>query len=701
VRTRGPQPGIAIAQQLTSRADDRDAVQPEANMTDFSRRTFLRAGLAGTTGLYLGSRFGGTWTAVAAIPGGTLRPAAVPKFVEPLLVPPAMPAFSTEGSVDAYRIAVGQFRQQVLPRRFRPTTVWGYGPIDYPGAFNAPSLTIEAQVGRAVRVQWTNALVDAQGRYLPHLLPVDQTLHWANPPGGMMHRDHRGYDPSPYTGPVPIVVHLHGGHTDEESDGYTESWYLPAASNIPAGYATEGTFYAPFKEKFAQAHGLAWAPGTATFQYGNDQAAGTLWFHDHALGMTRLNVYAGPAGFYLLRGGDADLPAGVLPGPAPSPGDAPGAQYYEIPLAIQDRSFNANASLYYPDTRAFFEGVQPGQLKIPFAPDPACGGPSDVAPIWNPEFFGNMMMVNGRTWPYLDVEARRYRFRVLNGCNSRFLILKLSRPGLRFWQVGGDLGFLTHPVEVEQLLLAPAERADVIVDFTNVPTGTTIVLENVAPDEPFGGGIPGVDFVPADANSTGVVMQFRVVAATSADTSTPPALLALPLRAPLPHTSITRDVSLNEEESRTVHVVSRGNGPVVRFACDDPAAVPFGPVAALLGTLDGDHQPEPLAWMDAITEMPTVGTTETWHIHNRTMDAHPIHLHLVGFEVVRRVGMDGVERGPEAGETGLKDTVIAYPAEVTTVKAHFDKAGLYVWHCHILEHEDNEMMRPMKVVPAT
>jgi spore coat protein A, manganese oxidase len=669
-------------------------------MTDLSRRTFLRAGLAGTTGLYLATRFGGTGQAMAAIPGGSLSPSAVPKFAEPLLVPPAMPAVSTGDDWDLYRIAVRQFQQQVLPRRFRPTTVWGYGPVAPAGIFNAPSLTIEAQVDRPVRVEWTNGLVDAQGRYLPHLLPVDQTLHWANPPGGPMHRDHHGTDPAPYGGPVPIVVHLHGGHSAEESDGYTEAWYLPAAVNIPSGFATEGTFYDTFRQQFADGHGVAWTPGTATFHYGNDQAAGTLWFHDHALGMTRLNVYAGPAGFYLLRGGSWDLPPGTLPGPAPGRDDVPGTKYYEIPLAIQDRAFNANGSLFYPSARAFFEGLRPGQLQIPFAPAPACDGPSDVAPIWNPEFFGNMMMVNGRTWPYLEVEQRRYRFRVLNGCNSRFLILKLSRPGLRFWQIGADLGFLAAPVETEQLLLAPAERADVIVDFTEVPVGTSIVLQNVAPDEPFGGGAPGVDFDPADPESTGLVMQFRVVAATSADTSTPPAQLSLPPRVPLPHTSLVRAVSLNEEDSRTVRIVTRGGGNVVQFACGEDGAEPFGPVAALLGTLDGDHEPEPLKWVDSVTETPTVDTTETWDIHNFTMDAHPIHLHLVAFEVVKRVGMDGAERGPEAWETGPKDTVIAYPGEVTTVKAHFDKAGLYVWHCHILEHEDNEMMRPLRVVPA-
>lgn len=143
-----------------------------------------------------------------------------------------------------------------------------------------------------------------------------------------------------------------------------------------------------------------WAPGTAVFQYDNDQPASTLWFHDHTLGMTRANVYAGPAGFYLLRGGANDLPPGVLPGPAPARGDPPGTRYFEIPLAIQDRSFNADGSLFYPDSRAFFDG-----FTGPYVPD------SDVSPIWNPEVFGNAMLVNGKTWPFLEVEPRRYRLR--------------------------------------------------------------------------------------------------------------------------------------------------------------------------------------------------------------------------------------------------------------------------------------------------
>ncbi|MHC4571122.1 MAG: multicopper oxidase family protein [Planctomycetota bacterium] len=660
-----------------------------------------------------------------------LDPGDIPKFEDPLLIPPAMPRTGkikqkAAKNIDYYEIAVRQFQQQILPAPYPTTTVWSYGSVQFPGTvaeggtFNYPSFTIEAKWKKPVRVKWINDLVAANGEFLPHILPVDQTLHWANPPGGLANRDTRGSDPAPYMGPVPIVTHLHGAHTTEESDGYPEAWYLPDATNIPVNYAATGTFYDNFKAKY----NLDWDPGTATFSYGNDQRATTLWYHDHSLGMTRLNVYAGPAGFYILRGGPDDevldngtgLPA-TLPGPAPALGDPPGMKYYEIPIVIQDRSFNDDGSLLYPDNRAFFEGLEPNQLQIPFIPDLACeDANNDVPPIWNPEFFGDSMVVNGNTWPYLEVEQRRYRFRFLNGCNSRFLILQLEDTTVGLWQIGADGGFLASPVDINevnagQLLLGPAERADVIVDFSNIPAGTQITLLNLAPDEPFGGGVPGVDFDPADPNTTGQVMQFRVVTATGPDDSTPPSQLMLPTIIPLTPT-VTRKVSLNEEESKSVLVIEDANGNIV-LDCDDPNAAPFGPTAALLGTVNPDNNSNPLLWSDEITENPLVGDTETWEIYNFTADAHPIHIHLIQFQVVDRQALVTDEEGiavqpaqlvpatnrpPEAWESGFKDTVITYPGEVARVKATFDYVGLYVWHCHILEHEDNEMMRPYEVV---
>jgi spore coat protein A, manganese oxidase len=672
-------------------------------MSEITRRRLLQYG-AGTGAAMIFWRFGATNQVLAApVPGGTLDPTSVPKFVTPLVIPPAMPRTSklhvrAGKNVEYFEIGVRQFAQHLLPRTMglEPTTVWSYGSVNHPGSFHYPAFTIEARWRKPVRVKWINELVDSRGDYLPHLLPVDQTLHWANPPAGPGAADSHGMDPSPYTGPVPIVTHLHGGHSSEESDGYAEAWYLPAARNIPHGFARAGSLYGTFKEKAERVLGQRWTRGSAVFQYDNVQAATTMWYHDHTLGMTRSNVYAGPAGFYLLRGGPGDAVGGTLPGPAPSLGDMPGRSYHEIPIAIQDRSFNADGSLFYPDGRAFFEELDPSQLQIPFIPDRACGGPSDIAPIWNPEFFGNTIVVNGQTWPFLEVEQRRYRFRILNGCNSRFLLLKLSN-GLPFWQIGSDGGFLPGPVRLDELLLAPAERADVIVDFTGVAVASEIVLLNLAPDEPFGGGAPDEDFDVADPETTGQVMQLRVVAATGVDTSTPPDRLVLPPIKRLPPAAKRRRLSLNEEDSRTVLVRSREDGAVI-LDCDD--GEPFGPRQALLGTVGRDGEPIVKRWDDPITENPAVGATEIWELHNFTADAHPIHIHEITFEVVERESIaTGAVRGPEPWETGRKDTVIAYPEEITRVKATFDRAGLFVWHCHIVEHEDHEMMRPYRIGP--
>jgi spore coat protein A len=490
-----------------------------------TRRQFLKVSVLAGAGLLV-PRKGGIGRACAAIPGGTLEPTTIDKYVMPLVIPPAMPrtaGLRRLASIDDYEIAVRQFPQQILPPGLPMTAVWGYGSVNHEGTFHSPALIIEATFRRPVRVKWINGLVDGNGHALPHILPVDPTLHWANPPGGPAGRDMRPTfttTPGPYTGPVPIVTHLHGGHTRQESDGYPEAWYLPAAKDIPADYAAVGTWYDFFQVEFFDTWGVAWEPGTATFQYVNDQRAATLWYHDHTLGMARLNVYAGLAGLYLLRGGPGDLPVGVLPGPAPAPGDPPGTRYYEIPIVIQDRSFNADGSLFYPESRAFFDG-----FTGPYLPG------SDVPPLWNPEFFGNTMVANGRTWPFLEVEPRRYRLRLLNGGNSRFLILKIvanplaTRPAtaaLPCWQIGADGGFLPAPVPLTQLLMGPAERADVIVDFTGLPVGTELYLINEGPDEPFGGGSPGTDFTPADPDTTGQVLKFAVCHWQTVTPASPP-----------------------------------------------------------------------------------------------------------------------------------------------------------------------------------
>jgi FtsP/CotA-like multicopper oxidase with cupredoxin domain len=363
------------------------------------------------------------------------------------------------GTPNNYEIAVRQFNQQILPAGFPATPVWSYGPEEdtvpsvapSPASqFNYPAYTIETTSSVPVNVRWINDLVDASsGSPLPHLLGpvVDQTLHWANPgptpcADTTKNKDCMTMEPTPYTGPVPIVTHVHGAHVQPHSDGYPEAWWLPAGVDSTL-YSSSGTL---FDDTTGSNPGNL---GYADYSYEQTQPATTLWYHDHTLGMTRLNVYAGPAGFWLVRGGMYDTVtdgttglAGILPGPAPvagqgvlplnTPGDPVRNAIREIPVVIQDRSFNADGSLFYPDNRAFFEGLNvegtdpvgqfppgTGELQIPFVPG------SDIAPTWNPEAFFNTIVVNGVSWPRLKVAPALYRLRLLNGCNSRFLNLSL------------------------------------------------------------------------------------------------------------------------------------------------------------------------------------------------------------------------------------------------------------------------------------
>ncbi len=583
--------------------------------------------------------FLGTAPAFAQAP---LNPLTIPKYAasQDLFVPLPMPKTGVlAGSIDYYEIAVQQFQQQVLPTGFPQTTVWGYGSVSNPNSFHYPSYTIEALVNRRVRVKWINNLKYPDGTFIPHLFSadVDQTLHWANPPQDCAvppaRTDCEGTSGAPYLGPVPIITHLHGSHVTFESDGFPEAWYLPAANNIPAGYATQGSDY---NDIFS---GSGAGQGFAVFQYRNDQRATTLWFHDHSLGITRLNIYAGPAGFYLLRGGPADLPQ------AGNPSVLPGG-VYEIPIMIQDRAFLDNGSLDF----ASFNGD------------------------------GNTIVVNGKTWPFLNVEPRRYRFRFLNASNGNPVDLELATdntPGDNsiddgawtalanpFWQIGADGGFLPAPANVQNLVLHIAERADVIVDFSGFNPGDVIYLVNNQ----------------GNIGTTEQVMRFVVVPLGPADTSTAPAQLVLPPFTPLGTESLTRQVSLN-------------NG--------------VGGPGNLLGTVDPGPPAVgiPLRWEAAVTENPTFNTIEIWEIHNFTGDTHPMHIHMVQFEIIDRRNLgtpvgDPSTTPPGPGETGTKDTVIVGGGEIVRVKALFDIPGLFVWHCHILMHEDDEMMRPYTVVGA-
>jgi len=814
------------------------------------------------------------------LPGGTLDPTTIPKYVTPLVIPPVM---NNSGEANDYDIAVRQFQQQILPggiwATLNPaitaplpaTTVWSYGPATDPvpdssdptlgggvgiapapnSQINYPSYTIEATVNTPSTVDWINDLVDADGNALPHLLAVDQSLHWANPladcSSGEVRTDCHGTTDQPYTGPVPIITHVHGAHLSADSDGYTEAWWLPDANNItcvdrdangvpvstPTGYdvgtntwnvVCEGTI----ANKLTDRNGNVTintnvTRGVGNFSYQNDQPSTTIWYHDHSLGMTRLNVYAGPAGFWLLRdptgvSGETGLaPGSILPSPAPVYGEdlvttnfptALGGsreKYREIPIAIQDRSFNADGSLFYPDNRAFFEGLNvagtgvvspqfPGAPELQINMNPAT---SDIAPIWNPEAFFNVMVVNGVSWPKLEVAPAQYRFRLLNGCNSRFLNLALKITDaagnpvvadktyyetknngtikaktvkvdeLDIYQIGAEqslkptvtavrTGFATNltaatkytkaglvqvptkqSTKDQALLMGLAERADVIVDFRGLPDGTIITMTNTAPDAPFG-GFPDV---PADPSTTGQVMQFVVNSAhlglSPTDELRDPVTNAVtnPLTAAtnvqdlvvdpaaLDNFTVTvtnpvpRELALIEEESALICADTDLLGNVVQLpaftpvagACQDaagnvhPTALPFAPKAAVVGTVDAAGVPTVTLWSDPITTNVASGAAEQWNLWNFTVDGHPIHVHLVKFKVLGRTAIGGgasvvaSATGTEAWEDGWKDTVITYPGEITSIAADFDINGLYVWHCHIVEHEDNEMMVPMCV----
>jgi spore coat protein A len=477
------------------------------------------------------------------------------------------------------------------------------------------------------------------------------------------------------------AVHLHGAHDPSSSDGGPTATFRPGES--------------------------------ATYTYPNDQDATGLWYHDHALGITRLNVLAGLAGGYLLRDG-FDTGRGDNPLGLPFGG-------YEIPLFVQDRSFNRDGTFAYP-VGPFVGTSRP-----------------DYPTVWAPEFFGDVATVNGKAWPRLDVDRAIYRFRVYNGSNARVYRFSLRAPngapvGVGVWQIGTDGGLLDSPAPVDRLLLAPGERADLLVDFRGLNRGQRVVLTNDAPAPyPDGAAAPGRGGIPLRT-----IMQFRSTghrAAAGEPSRVPSILRTGETHAPLvmPTPTATRTVELNEVL--------------------DPAT--GAPTEVLLNNL-GFHQHVPgdgtLIPRTTSIETPVLNTVEEWDIVNTTVDAHPIHLHLVQFRVLNRQpidaaayllafnpdlpapsasdkgpwpvpSVDGFTSGaavpPAPGERGWKDTVLAPPGQVTRIVVPFGgtAAGLvaaytgdppdaavqrfvgdYVWHCHILEHEDNDMMLPYRVV---
>jgi FtsP/CotA-like multicopper oxidase with cupredoxin domain len=660
-----------------------------------------------------------------------IDPKTIPKYANQLVIPPVYAP--DDGTTANYTVTMVNTTQPILPQGFilpdgtayTGTSVWGYqGNVTVKGstltqfktAWNdgspiqdfvwSPSATFEAVNDTAIKVIWVNNIT------APQPFAVDPTLYWANPwknyditqafPDGDTFSKQGNFLPFPpgYDGatydpwlqktlnaqsPVALVPHLHGAEVPSEYDGGPEAWWTSATTNLRGPHYNTVGGTAP--------------NGTAVYEYPNTQPAGTLWYHDHALGITRLNVMSGLAGFYLLRDSPATY---TLPLTADNFDEYLTATFQygisEIPLAIQDRTFQANGEFWFPEVG----------LNI------------NDHPYWQPEFFGDTIMVNGLVWPNLDVTPGWYRFRLLNGSNARFytISLKLGKGGkLPFIMIGSDGSYLTAPVTLQTLTIAPGERADILVDFSAVPVNTKIIVENKAKTPFPNGAVP-------DPQTTGQIMQFTVKAPGTTLYGTEGVTTIQPLPAQLnpyltafptlPTTTIKRFITLNE---------------VMGLA---------GPLMALI---NGQH------YWGIATENATQGSVEDWVIINLTGDTHPIHLHLVTFQLISRQPLQAAKyntawllqqtdpllgqlvppfppgyiplpldptpylQGKNATappqEMAWKDTIQMNPGEVTTIRVKIAPADGsatfpfdpttgpgYVYHCHILDHEDNEMMRP-------
>ena len=563
-------------------------------MERITRRRFLGYGLGAGAALTV------PWT--VRVPGATAaRGGRLAKYVQPVPLPGAGIVVASPSGPSQYSFTQTEIRRQLHPA-LPPTPLWAYddgsGLEGQSGSFG---MAVVGRSGTPLTVTYTNDLPETY----PDWLPVDTRL-------------------TPLGEEVRLMTHLHGGFVAADSDGN------PAVTPDGFGHGqTQEVFYTNQPPQMP---------------------ASLLWFHDHGLGTTRLNVFAGLAAAYILRD---EFDTGEEPNPIGIPGGV-----YEIPLVIQDRQFNPDGTFRYPTTD--IEGA-----------------------TWIGEYFGDTMLVNGKVWPFLDVEPRMYRFRILNGCNARILSLDVGGPSL--WQVGAEGGMFDVPVPMKKLVLAPAERADVLVDFSKL-RGARLVMKNHKPSMP----------VVTPAPSLEQVMQIRV-----GTTVTQPGPTSIPSSLPgrkafFSDPVTTRYITLNEID------------------IDE---------ATWFLNLDGVHFDE-----GPTTETPKVGTVEDWVYVNLTGDTHPMHMHLVTFQVVGRTPFDaeayeeanegahGVPGGidptpfatgpmlpPEPEERGYKDTVKANPGYFTTIRAKFDlPTGVsapqdYVHHCHIVEHEDNDMMRPFTV----
>ncbi|MEQ1804479.1 MAG: multicopper oxidase domain-containing protein [Burkholderiaceae bacterium] len=596
------------------------------------------------------------------------------------------------GSTNTFSVKAGQVPWPMLGplggkfndgRPIPVTTLWGYGNHDLENAFVGSSLpglpvtfpgrTFVVQNGQPITVNWYNNLVDSAGNNLPHLVGVDQTISMQVDPQNNA------------VNGVPIAVHHHGGDNAQEFDGGPDQWFTPVRHQIGPGINGNN--------KGAGSDHL-------TYRYENTDEASMHWYHDHGEGVTRINAYAGLAGLYVIRDANeaALIKANLLP---------TGEQ--EVPIVIQDKVFQKDGNLAYTGDSPAFNGWANGaavQLPGNWTPPGYDPNLEDTIvtgdqPTHVPEMFGDVICVNGVAWPNLQVEPRQYRLRLLNGSDSR--VYNLNFGGLKFFQVGTDLGLLNFPWPLNQITIFPGERKDIVIDFASLAKGAKLVVTNNA-RFPYPNGDATL---PSDPWAT--IMQIEVSKPLNEKINKKTHLGQLTLlRGRGKGTPLIPLVAL-APPNLTVRQIMLGEG------CDE-----YGRVMPLLGTVaEGTktfHDP-------ADIQVP-LGSTEVWEFWNSTVDAHPIHMHLVKFRVLNRQTFAGaVEQKPHNGwygvkftappqltgglkgfkpapfnEQGWKDTVECPPGQVTRVLVTFNRPGKYVYHCHILGHEEHDMMGWFKVV---
>ncbi|MWG35650.1 multicopper oxidase family protein [Halomarina oriensis] len=628
-------------------------------MTDsgLNRRQFVKLGAG------LGIAGALPWAiATASKPSPELE-----KFVQPMPIPEVRAPDGKYRGKDYYEIPMLEVEKQVHPD-LPATTMWGFDG-------EVPGPVIRARQNERIHVRYDNSGLPDE-----HMFEVDEFVHGTTP------EDYTDHD-----GPVPEVrtsVHQHGLNVERVSDGQARQWESPDGTKGPQ-------------------------PAKEVHELRNRQDRMTATYHDHALGVSRLNNYAGLHGFYQIAGkkeSKLNLPSGD----------------YDVPIMLEDKSFDEDGSFRYPD--------------------------SFVA-----NFAGDTAFVNGAVFPYMEVEPRKYRFRLVNQANGRTFGMALQSEdghgGPAMYQIAPDHGFLEEVVEVghhgdlESLVLSPFERAEVVVDFSEY-AGETITMTNDAafPYMGPGGGhgghgdMDGMDMGGNDSMDMGGNDSMDMGGNDSMDMGGNDSMDMGDDSMDMGDDSMDMgDDSMGTNDSGGMEMGGDGHGgmemggdeeypqipEVMQFRVADSVSdpdtsadpttldLPGGPAhdeqAAVetremtLGMRMVMDEPDlhvlngKASYEGGDIARPKLGTTEVWELENTGHHSHPIHMHLVTFDIVGR-GHHGME-APAPNERGPKDIVRVDPGETVRIVVRFDNyAGKYPWHCHVLEHEEHAMMRQFEVV---